>query len=104
MPFKGKITNAAGKIVGSFRADKTSITIAMKESELQSTLDKALKQEWSADVQPSEPISDTETEGGTSIVQWKRAEVPSNQEKLKFFYAMLNSHNLYEKDVEVEGL
>lgn len=104
MPFKGKITNAKNKIVGSFRADKDNIIVDMKESDLQRTLNKALKQEWLADVQPTEAISDTETEGGTSIIQWKRAEVPANQDRLRFFYAMLNAHNLYEKDVEVEGL
>lgn len=104
MPFKGKITNAKNKIIGSFRADKDSIVVDMKESDLQRTLNKALKQEWRVDVEPREAVSDTEAEGGTTIIQWKRAEVPANQEKLRFFYAMLNFHNLYEKDVEVEGL
>lgn len=104
MPFKGKITNAKNKIVGSFRADKDSITVDMKESDLQRTLNKALKQKWLVDVEPSEPITDTEEEGGTTIIQWKRAEVPANQENLRVFYAMLNAHNLYEKDIEVEGL
>ncbi len=96
MPVAGKITDAMAKIVGSFVADTDSITVQMIDPELQRTLDSALKQQWHTDVLPTGPLAEDEP-----ISQWTKAGRPSNQNELKFFYAMLNAHNLYHRDTEI---
>jgi len=102
MSLRGRITDAKNKIVGSFSADESSITVDMKDPELQRTLDSALKREWHADVLPSRPLKEDEP-----ISQWQKAGRPSNVNELKLFYAMLEGHNLGPKDVgwgELEAL
>ena len=94
MSLRGRITDARNKIVGSFSADESSITVDMKDPELQRTLDRALKQEWFADVLPSRPLKEDEP-----ISRWQKAGRPSNVNEMKFFYAMLDDHNLGYRDV-----
>lgn len=96
MPLRGKIINARDKIIGSFVADDSSITVDMKDPEVQRTLDSALKQEWFTDVLPPRPLVEDEP-----ISRWQKAGRPSNVNELKFFYAMLNAHNLSHRDVEI---
>ncbi len=95
MPLRGKITDARNKIIGSFAADDSSITVDMKDPELQRTLDSALKQQWHTDVLPTGPLAEDEP-----ISQWTKAGKPSNVNELKFFYAMLRAHNLGYRDAE----
>ena len=94
MPLRGSIVNARNKIIGSFVADQSSITVDMKDPELQRTLDSALKQEWHTDVLPPRPLKEDEP-----ISRWQKAGRPSNVNELKFFYAMLDGHNLGHRDV-----
>ena len=98
MSVTGKITDATVKIVGSFVADKDSITVQMIDPELQRTLEEGMKGTWLADA-PAPPGATGA--GETEIVQWVVEGKPINKDNLKFFYAMLMSHNLYYQDVEI---
>ncbi len=98
MAVTGKITDAMAKIVGSFVADQDSITVEMKDAELQRTLEEGMQRTWLADA--SAPPGATGA-GETEIVQWVVEGKPINKDNLKFFYAMLMAHNLYYQDVEI---
>ncbi len=98
MPVAGKITDAMAKIVGSFVADQESITVEMKDAELQRTLEEGMQRTWLADA--SAPPGATGA-GETEIVQWVVEGKPINKDNLKYFYAMLMAHNLYYQDVEI---
>jgi len=98
MPVAGKITDAMVKIVGSFVADTDSITVQMIDPELQRTLEEGMHRTWRADA-PAPPGATGA--GETEIVQWVVEGKPINKDNLKFFYAMLMSHNLYYQDVEI---
>ncbi len=96
MPLRGKIIDATNKIIGSFMANESSITVDMKDPEVQRTLDKALKQEWFTDVLPPRPLKEDEP-----ISRWQKAGRPSNVNELKFFYAMLRDLNFGHREVEI---